>query len=232
MELFYNSKIDKNTTNFTISDEDFKHITRVMRKRKGDLIKFTNGKGYGFESQIERIEKKRIYFEIKKLFKTANSNNLHIGISLLKSSTRFEFFLEKATEIGIKEITPIISKNTLKKGINMLRSTNKIISAMKQSVKYYMPKLNKLELFETFCNNSDEKYKFISTCQDIKKIPVSKLTKIQESTVVLIGPEGDFNKVEIDYAIKNDFEPLSLGNNRLRSETAAIVVSSAFSTFK
>ncbi|MDC3110023.1 16S rRNA (uracil(1498)-N(3))-methyltransferase [Flavobacteriales bacterium] len=232
MELFYNSKIDKNTTNFTISDEDFKHITRVMRKRKGDLIKFTNGKGYGFESQIERIEKKRIYFEIKKLFKTANSNNLHIGISLLKSSTRFEFFLEKATEIGIKEITPIISKNTLKKGINMLRSTNKIISAMKQSVKYYMPKINKLELFETFCNNSDEKYKFISTCQDIKKIPVSKLTKIQESTLVLIGPEGDFNKDEIDYAIKNEFEPLSLGNNRLRSETAAIVVSSAFSTFK
>ena len=161
MELFYNSKIDKNTTNFTISDEDLKHITRVMRKRKGDLINFTNGTGYGFESQIERIEKKRIYFEVKKLFKTANSNNLHIGISLLKSSTRFEFFLEKATEIGIKEITPIISKNTLKKGINMLRSTNKIISAMKQSVKYYMPKLNKLELFETFCNNSDEKYKFI-----------------------------------------------------------------------
>jgi len=232
MELFYNSKIDKNTTNFTISDEDLKHITRVMRKRKGDLINFTNGTGYGFESQIERIEKKRIYFEVKKLFKTANSNNLHIGISLLKSSTRFEFFLEKATEIGIKEITPIISKNTLKKGINMLRSTNKIISAMKQSVKYYMPKLNKLELFETFCNNSDEKYKFISTCQDIKKIPVSKLTKIQESTVVLIGPEGDFNKDEIDYAIKNDFEPLSLGNNRLRSETAAIVISSAFSTFK
>ena len=232
MELFYNSKIDKNTTNFTISDEDLKHITRVMRKRKGDLIKFTNGKGYGFESQIERIEKKRIYFEIKKLFKTANSNNLHIGICLLKSPTRFEFFLEKATEIGIKEITPIVSKNTLKKGINMLRSTNKIISAMKQSVKYYMPKLNKLELFETFCNNSDEKYKFISTCQDIKKIPVSKLTKIQESTVVLIGPGGDFNKDEIDYAIKNDFKPLSLGNNRLRSETAAIVVSSAFSTFK
>ena len=232
MELFYNSKIDKNTTNFTISDEDFKHITRVMRKRKGDLIKFTNGKGYGFESQIERIEKKRIYFEIKKLFKTANSNNLHIGISLLKSSTRFEFFLEKATEIGIKEITPIISKNTLKKGINMLRSTNKIISAMKQSIKYYMPKLNELELFETFCNNSDEKYKFISTCQDIKKIPVSNLTKIQESTVVLIGPEGDFNKDEVDYAVKNDFEPLSLGNNRLRSETAAIVVSSAFSSFK
>ena len=232
MELFYNSKIDKNTTNFTISDEDLKHITRVMRKRKGDLIKFTNGKGYGFESQIERIEKKKIHFEIKKLFKTANSNNLHIGICLLKSPTRFEFFLEKATEIGIKEITPIISKNTLKKGINMLRSTNKIISAMKQSIKYYMPKLNKMELFETFCNNSDEKYKFISTCQDIKKISVSKLTKIQESTVVLIGPEGDFNKDEVDYAIKNDFEPLSLGNNRLRSETAAIVVSSAFSTFK
>ena len=89
-----------------------------------------------------------------------------------------------------------------------------------------------MELFETFCNNSDEKYKFISTCQEIKKIPVSKLTKIQESTLVLIGPEGDFNKDEIDYAIKNEFEPLSLGNNRLRSETAAIVVSSAFSTFK
>ena len=232
MELFYNSKIDKNTTNFAICDEDLKHITRVMRKRKGDIIKFTNGKGYGFESQIERIEKKKIHFEIKKLFKTDNSNNLHIGICLLKSPTRFEFFLEKATEIGIKEITPIVSKNTLKKGINMLRSKNKIISAMKQSIKYYMPKLNELELFETFCNNSDEKYKFISTCQDIKKIPVSNLTKIQESIVVLIGPEGDFNKDEVDYAVKNDFEPLSLGNNRLRSETAAIVVSSAFSTFK
>ncbi len=232
MELFYNSKIDENTTNFAICDEDLKHITRVMRKREGDIIKFTNGKGYGFESQIERIEKKKIYFEIKKLFKTAHSNNLHIGMCLLKSPTRFEFFLEKATEIGIKEITPIVSKNTLKKGINMLRSKNKIISAMKQSIKYYMPKLNELELFETFCNNSNEKYKFISTCQDIKKIPVLNLTKIQESTVVLIGPEGDFNKDEVDYAVKNDFEPLSLGNNRLRSETAAIIVSSAFSSFK
>ena len=232
MELFYNSKIDQNTKKFILDNEDVKHILRVKRKKIGDIVEFTNGKGFGFQSEIEKIKKKEIYFGIKNIFEKKYSYNLHIGMCLLKSSTRFEFFLEKATEIGIKEITPIISKNTLKKGINMLRSTNKIVSAMKQSLKYYMPKLNKLELFETFCNNSDEKYKFISTCQEIKKIPVSKLTKIQESTVVLIGPEGDFNKDEVDYAIKNDFEPLSLGNNRLRSETAAIVVSSAFSTFK
>ena len=232
MELFYNPKIDQNTQKFILDNEDVKHILRVKRKKIGDVVEFTNGKGFGFECAIEKIKKNKIYFTSRNIFEKKNSNNLHIGMCLLKSSTRCEFFLKKATEIGIKEITPIISKNTLKKGINMLRSTNKIISAMKQSVKYYMPKLNKLELFETFCNNSDEKYKFISTCQDIKKIPVSKLTKIQESTVVLIGPEGDFIKDEIDYAIKNDFEPLSLGNNRLRSETAAIVVSSAFSTFK
>ena len=232
MELFYNSKIDQNTTNFVLDNEDFKHITRVMRKRNGDTIEFTNGNGYRFKSQIERIENKKIHFAIHKVLKTANTNNLHIALCLLKSPTRFEFFLEKATEIGIREITPIVSKNTLKKGINLVRSKNKIISAMKQSIKYFMPKLNKLELFESFCNNSNEKYKFISTCQGIKKVPFSKLTKIQESAVVLIGPEGDFNKDEINYAIKNKFEPLSLGDNRLRSETAAIIVSCAFSTFK
>tara|TARA_A100000164_G_scaffold168707_1_gene149779 strand:- start:1075 stop:1773 length:699 start_codon:yes stop_codon:yes gene_type:complete len=232
MELFYNSNIDENTKKFILDNEDVKHILRVKRKKIGDIIEFTNGKGFGFECAIEKIEKKKIYFKTRNSLEKKNSNNLHIGICLLKSSTRFEFFLEKATEIGIKEITPIMSKNTVKKNINLVRSKNKIISAMKQSLKYSMPKLNNLEFFESFCNNSTEKSKFICTCHDIKKIPISKMLKIEGAVKVLIGPEGDFNNEEINHSIRNSFSPVSLGNSRLRAETAAIIVSSAFSTFK
>ena len=232
MELFYNSKIDQNTQKFILDNEDVKHILRVKRKKTGDILEFTNGKGFGFECAIEKIKKKKIYFTTKNIFEKKNSNNLHIGMCLLKSSTRFEFFLEKATEIGIKEITPIISKNTVKKNLNMVRSKNKIISAMKQSLKYSMPKLNNLEFFESFCNNSSEVSKFICTCHDINKIPVSKITKPEGVVKVLVGPEGDFDNEEINHSIKKNFSPISLGNGRLRAETAAIVVSSAFSTFK
>tara|TARA_A100000164_G_scaffold212456_1_gene188295 strand:+ start:22 stop:720 length:699 start_codon:yes stop_codon:yes gene_type:complete len=232
MELFYNSKIDQNTQKFILDNEDVKHILRVKRKKIGDILEFTNGKGFGFECAIEKIKKKKIYFTTKNIFEKKNSNNLHIGMCLLKSSTRFEFFLEKATEIGIKEITPIISKNTVKKNINMVRSKNKIISAMKQSLKYSMPKLNNLEFFESFCNNSSEVSKFICTCHNINKIPISKMIKLEGAVKVLIGPEGDFNNEEINHSIINSFSPLSLGNCRLRSETAAIIISSAFSTFK
>tara|TARA_Y200000002_G_scaffold211137_1_gene174175 strand:+ start:5429 stop:6127 length:699 start_codon:yes stop_codon:yes gene_type:complete len=232
MELFYNSNIDKNTKKFILDNEDVKHILRVKRKKIGDIIEFTNGKGFGFECAIEKIEKKKIYFTIRNSVEKKNSNNLHIGICLLKSSTRFEFFLEKATEIGIKEITPILSKNTVKKNINLVRSKNKIISAMKQSLKYSMPKLNNLEFFESFCTNSTEESKFICTCRNIKKIPISKIIKLDGAVKFLIGPEGDFNNEEINHSIKNRFTPVSLGNSRLRGETAAIIVSSAFSTFK
>ncbi|OUW77825.1 MAG: hypothetical protein CBD72_00125 [Flavobacteriaceae bacterium TMED212] len=232
MELFYNSKIDQNTQKFILDNEDVKHILRVKRKKIGDILEFTNGKGFGFECAIEKIKKKKIYFTTKNIFEKKNSNNLHIGMCLLKSSTRFEFFLEKATEIGIKEITPIISKNTVKKNINMVRSKNKIISAMKQSLKYSMPKLNNLEFFESFCNNSSEVSKFICTCHNINKIPISKMIKLEGAVKVLIGPEGDFNNEEINHSIINSFSPVSLGNCRLRSETAAIIISSAFSTFK
>ncbi len=232
MELFYNSKINQNTQKFILDNEDVKHILRVKRKKIGDILEFTNGKGFGFECAIEKIKKKKIYFTTKNIFEKKNSNNLHIGMCLLKSSTRFEFFLEKATEIGIKEITPIISKNTVKKNINMVRSKNKIISAMKQSLKYSMPKLNNLEFFESFCNNSSEVSKFICTCHNINKIPISKMIKLEGAVKVLIGPEGDFNNEEINHSIINSFSPVSLGNCRLRSETAAIIISSAFSTFK
>ena len=232
MELFYNSKIDQNTKKFILDNEDVKHILRVKRKKIGDIVEFTNGKGFGFQSEIEKIKKKKIYFDVKNIVEKKYSNNLHIGMCLLKSSTRFEFFLEKATEIGIKEITPIISKNTVKKNLNVVRSKNKIISAMKQSLKYSMPKLNNLEFFESFCNNSSEVSKFICTCHDINKIPISKITKNEGVVKVLVGPEGDFDNEEINHSIKKSFSPISLGNSRLRAETAAIVVSSAFSTFK
>ena len=95
-----------------------------------------------------------------------------------------------------------------------------------------MPKLNNLEFFESFCTNSTEKSKFICTCRNIKKIPISKIIKLDGAVKFLIGPEGDFNNEEINYSIKNRFTPVSLGNSRLRAETAAIIVSSAFSTFK
>ena len=232
MELFYNKNISIKTTQFHLDGIENKHINKVLRKKQGDLIIFTNGKNLKFKVKIIKLSKKSSLFKVLSFEKVLSNKNLHIAISILKSPARFEIFLEKAVEIGVSEITPIICKRTLRKRVKIERCNKIIISALKQSFKYHLPKFNSPIAFKDFIKSSTEKNKLIATCEELKKESLGKSFKQSETNVILIGPEGDFTKEELKEAKINKFKFVSLGNSRLRAETAGIMSCAIFSTIK
>ena len=232
MELFYNKNISIKTNQFHLDGIENKHINKVLRKKQGDLIIFTNGKNLKFKVKIIKLSKKSSLFKVLSFEKVLSNKNLHIAISILKSPARFEIFLEKAVEIGVSEITPIICKRTLRKRLKIERCNKIIISALKQSFKYHLPKFNSPIAFKDFIKSSTEKNKLIATCEELKKESLGKSFKQSETNVILIGPEGDFTKEELKEAKINKFKFVSLGNSRLRAETAGIMSCAIFSTIK
>lgn len=232
MELFYNKNISIKTNQFHLDGIENKHINKVLRKKQGDLIIFTNGKNLKFKVKIIKLSKKSSLFKVLSFEKVLSNKNLHVAISILKSPARFEIFLEKAVEIGVSEITPIICKRTLRKRVKIERCNKIIISALKQSFKYHLPKFNSPIAFKDFIKSSTEKNKLIATCEELKKESLGKSFKQSETNVILIGPEGDFTKEELKEAKINKFKFVSLGNSRLRAETAGIMSCAIFSTIK
>ena len=231
-ELFYNEDITEKDEEFYLNNYESKHLIKSLRKKVGDILIFTNGKGLKFDTRLEKFDSRNSRFSIIKNEKIKSYENLHIAISLLKSTARFENFLEKVTEIGVKEITPIICQRTIKKNINHSRCTRILTSAIKQSFKFKLPTLNKPQKLQDFIKQSDEKIKLIATCHNYKKIILKDAFSIKTKNLILIGPEGDFTKEEIEKAINNKFKIVSLGNSRLRAETAGILACSAYSLIK
>ena len=150
MEIFYNKNISIKTIQFCLDGVENKHINKVLRKKEGDLIIFTNGKNLKFKVKIIKLSKKSSLFKVLSFEKVLSNKNLHVAISILKSPARFEIFLEKAVEIGVSEITPIICKRTLRKRVKIERCNKIIISALKQSFKYHLPKFNSPIAFKDF----------------------------------------------------------------------------------
>ena len=231
-ELFYNNDITEKDEEFYLNKDESKHLIKSLRKKVGDILIFTNGKGFKFETRLEKFDSRISKFSIINNEKIKSYENLHIAISLLKSPARFENFLEKVTEIGVKEITPIISQRTIKKNMNYNRCTRILTSAIKQSFKFKLPVLNKPQKLQDFIKHTDEKIKLIATCHNYKKIILKDALSSKTKNLILIGPEGDFTKEEIEKAINNEFKIVSLGNSRLRAETAGILACSAYSLIK
>ncbi len=232
MELFYNDQIDNQTKVFKIEGKEHIHINKVLRKKEGQIVKFTNGNSYCFSAKIIGIKEKESNFEIISKTKFENPPFLHIAISLLKSQTRFEIFLEKAVEIGVSEITPLICERSQKKNMNIKRSTNILISALKQSNKYFLPKLNEPQIFKNFIKKNKEENKLLATCEDCQKKNIIKAYDSKKNNLIMIGPEGDFSKRELEKAKLTDFQFVSLGENRLRAETAGMMACAIFSMIK
>ena len=231
MQLFYDSNISKGMKTHQINAEESTHILKVLRKRIGDEVFITNGKGDLFKTLIVEVIAKKCIVEIENHQREERSTaKLHIAISPTKSSDRFEFFLEKATEIGIEEITPILTRNSERKHLNLKRCTKIIESAMKQSHRLYVPKLNPLTPLSIFLNHIDaSKMNLIAHCEEDQKVDLSSLDLRGKSTCVMIGPEGDFDPQEIKDAFRSGFRPVSLGKQRLRTETAGVYVCSLYS---
>jgi len=224
MQLFYNSDIKSTDTIFQFDKEESKHIIKVLRKRGGDIIHITNGKGYLFHSEITLESEKKCEVKIIKIDAfEARKYNLHIAIAPTKMNDRLEWFLEKATEIGIDEISLILCDHSERKTFKIDRAEKIIQAAMKQSNQFYLPKINEPISFSDFISKETNSLNFIAHCEEDKKDLFKNGIQANQNILVLIGPEGDFSPKEIALALKNNFIPVSLGNTRLRTETAGIV---------
>ncbi|WP_439129406.1 16S rRNA (uracil(1498)-N(3))-methyltransferase [Polaribacter sp.] len=232
MQLFYNSDISTETKQITFDNIESKHIVRVLRKKEGDILKITNGKGFLFDAEINFANDKRCAANIIKHEAKPKPWNyyLHIAIAPTKNNDRTEWFLEKATEIGIDEITPIICSNSERRVVKTERFEKIIQSAMKQSLKFTLPKLNAPVKFNEFINQDFDGQICIAHCEDdTNKNLLQAVVKPAEKTTILIGPEGDFSETEIKKALDKKYTPISLGESRLRTETAGLVAVSVVS---
>ncbi|WKD86219.1 Ribosomal RNA small subunit methyltransferase E [Polaribacter huanghezhanensis] len=225
MQLFYNKDISSTDAQFTFDKTESRHIVKVLRKKDGDILHITNGKNELFTVKIILANDKRCLVEILNSEAKQKPWNykLHIAISPTKNNDRLEWFLEKATEIGIDEITPIICSNSERTVLKTDRLEKIVQSAMKQSLKFVLPKLNEPIKFTDFINQEFESDLFIAHCEELDKKSFAKTIKPKTNILILIGPEGDFSPTEIEKALTNKFIPVTLGESRLRTETAGIV---------
>ena len=225
MQLFYNSEISIETKQITFDKIESKHIVRVLRKKEDDILKITNGKGYLFDVKISFANDKKCLADIIAVTEKKNPSNyyLHIAIAPTKNNDRMEWFLEKATEIGIDEITPIICKNSERRIVKLERFEKIIQSAMKQSLKFTLPKLNEPRKFSDFINQNLDGKICIAHCEKQEKKLLKSVIDASEKVTILIGPEGDFSSDEINKALMKKIIPITLGKSRLRTETAALV---------
>lgn len=225
MHIFYTPDITQNT--YTLNEEESKHCVRVLRLTIGSIVNLVDGKGGFYTAEITADNPKKVSLSILKVETEFHKRNhyLHIAVAPTKNIDRMEWFLEKATELGIDEITPIITDRSERRVVKEDRLNKVITSAVKQSIKAYHPKLNDAIAFDAFLKEPFDGNKLIAHCIDNgEKQYISKLVAPHQKYLILIGPEGDFTPDEVNLALNKGFKALTLGDNRLRTETAALSV--------
>jgi len=228
--FYHNSEFTSNST-LQLSEETAKHVVQVLRMREGEKIALNNGQGQSAEATIISAEKKRCSVQINEVHQFSKAAfGLHLCVAFTKNASRNEWLLEKATELGVSSITPIISARTEREKFRIDRWQNILISAMLQSQQYYLPQLNEATKFEHILNNHDNtEQKLIAHCEAaLERTPIAQLIAPKKNTVILIGPEGDFTTDEIKLASQHQFEGTILCTQRLRTETAAMAVCAHF----
>jgi 16S rRNA (uracil1498-N3)-methyltransferase len=222
MYLFYTPDTGGNI--YTLSEEESHHCTKALRLKKDSIIHLTDGKGNLFKCIIIADDHKRCTVRIEETIKNFGKRNysIHLAVAPTKNTDRFEWFLEKATEIGVDEITPLICEHSERTKLKTDRFQKVIISAMKQSLKAYLPKLNEPCTFAEFMKKDFTDEKFIASCNESNS-SLKGIYQKGRNVLVLIGPEGDFSNKEIESAKKCTFTAVNLGDSRLRTETAAVV---------
>ncbi|CAM1339896.1 16S rRNA (uracil(1498)-N(3))-methyltransferase [Tenacibaculum aestuarii] len=227
MQLFYNPDLGPTSKEIIFDKDESRHIIRVLRKKEGDILHITNGKGFLFSAEIILGNDKKCIASIIKSEEKPRTRDyyLHVAIAPTKNNDRFEWFLEKATEIGIDEITPIICENSERKVVKTERFLRIVQAAMKQSLQFTLPKLNEPIKFSDFIDQDFISETFIAHCEEnTEKRILKNIATPNTSYTILIGPEGDFSSKEIQQSLTKKFTPISLGENRLRTETAGLNV--------
>ena len=222
MHVFYTPDIQVSNE---LPEEEAQHCTRVLRLNIGDEITLTDGKGNFYQAEITAATNKRCQVAIKEIRyqEPLWPCHLHIAMAPTKNMDRNEWFAEKATEIGFDELTFLNCRFSERKVIKTERISKILVSAIKQSLKARLPKLNEMTDFQTFIQQDFKGQKFIAHCYEGEKKQLKEALTPGEDALVLIGPEGDFSEEEVQKAIEHGFVPISLGKSRLRTETAALV---------
>ncbi len=231
MQIYF-ANIFTDADTVLLSAEESKHCIRVLRHKAGDIIHVIDGKGNFYEAEITTADVQKCSVKIisKKQISSPKKYRLHIAISPTKNADRIEWMLEKCTELGVDEFSFIICKRTEKTGVKTDRLKKIAESAVKQSIQAMLPVINEAQTFKEFIlQHKNTQHKYIAHCLEKEKTALSKILK-NETALILIGPEGDFTEDEIKLAFDTNFAPLSLGNTRLRTETAGLFAAAAFKT--
>jgi 16S rRNA (uracil1498-N3)-methyltransferase len=224
MQLFYTPDIDPSHPHYILNEEESKHCIRVLRMEAGSAVQLIDGRGGFYTGSILDPHPKRTVLQINSAEQAFNKRNhyLHIAIAPTKNIERMEWFAEKATEVGIDEITPLICQRSERKELKVERVNKIITSAMKQSIKAYHPLLNEPMTINQLLTKPFEGQKFIAHCEKGEKIALGSALKKKDRYLILIGPEGDFTSAEINDALLKGYKAVTLGESRLRTETAAL----------
>jgi 16S rRNA (uracil1498-N3)-methyltransferase len=231
MNIFYSADALLNTYVF-LDEVESRHIATVLRKNVGDSVFVFDGKGVLFNAEILAIDKRKGVQVLVKSVESEQNNKpavLHIAVAPPKNIERFEWLLEKVTEIGVHEITPVICKHSERRELRTDRLQKILLSACKQSLKFKLPVLHESVQINVFLQDKSLPQNKIIAHATASTQHFNKVCKQGASTVVLIGPEGDFSTEEIQLAIASGFHPATLGDSRLRLETAAVYTAAAFS---
>lgn len=222
MNLFYIPGISDNP--IRLDETESGHAVRVLRLKENDPVVVIDGKGGWFEAVIEQAHPKKCLIRIVSRRETeARPFGLHLAVAPTKNIDRFEWMLEKCTEIGVDEITPLLCRFSERKNVNLARLEKIAVAAMKQSLKATLPKINDLTPFENLVCLPFDGQKLIAHCYPGEKQHLMRLLDKNQKALILIGPEGDFSPEEVQAAQQNGFREISLGHSRLRTETAGVV---------
>lgn len=228
---FYEPSILSGQTSFTLNEISSKHCVQVLRMQENQRIDITNGMGYLFEATILTAHKKNTIVQIQsEKFIAAPAQKITLGIGLLKNLTRLEWLLEKATEMGVYEIMPLLCEHTLFEKFKLERFQNILQSAMIQSQQVWLPLLGTPLKFKEAIQNQKQAQKLIAHCEDGNKINIKEI-EASADLLLFIGPEGDFSSTEIELALANNYQAIHLGPTRLRTETAALFALSVLKKF-
>ncbi len=223
MNLFYTPDIT--SSYYSLNEEESRHCQKVLRLREGEIIHLTDGSGTLFEARIIDSQSRQVSVEIigKQENYGKRDYRLHLAVAPTKNIDRFEWLLEKATEIGVDEITPLVCEHSERRQLRIDRLEKVITSAVKQSLKAYHPVLNPLVDYKKFITENRKGQLFIAHLEESDPVLLQKVYKKSNDVTILIGPEGDFSDTEISLALKASYQCVSMGNSRLRTETAAVV---------
>lgn len=225
LPFFYIEDIDIAASLITLNEETSKHVVQVLRMKAGESLNITDGKGNLVTAVITEAHKKHCV--VKKTaasFQPQAERRISIAISLVKNPSRFEWFLEKATELGVNEMIPLICERTERQHFRYERMKGILVSAMLQSQQVWLPQLHETIPFEQLMKlKLDNPVKLIAHCEESEKQQLSNLQINKSSnSIILIGPEGDFTSTEIELALQHEYSPVALGETRLRTETAGV----------